>query len=174
MSSNVWSSWNSPPEACGQGASKTNMWMSEKCLLACCCKAATTGFTHAAISPGPLVRITVSTGLLLTAAVSSCAPLLQLDELMTASSSSSSSATLPFLVHPLLQPSGPPCEEVMCRDLRSLRACCWEFKNPLHGILDREIEENPGWLQKKWRTMRHLQSALCMVQQQPNGYAIVG
>jgi hypothetical protein len=30
---------------------------------------------------------------------------------------------------------GPPCEEVMCRDLRSLRACCWEFKNPLHGIL---------------------------------------
>ncbi len=81
--------------------------MSEKCLLVCCCKAATTGFTHAAISPGPLVRITISTGLLLTAAVSSCAPLLQLDELMTASSSSSSSsATLPFLVHPLLQPSG--------------------------------------------------------------------
>lgn len=77
--------------------------MSEKCLLVCCCIAATTGFTHAAIMPGPLVRITISTGLLLTAAVSSCAPLLQLDELMTASSSS---ATLPFLVHPLLQPSG--------------------------------------------------------------------
>jgi hypothetical protein len=51
-----------------------------------------------------LVRITISTGLLLTAAVSSCAPLLQVDELMTASSSSS--ATLPFLVHPLLHLSG--------------------------------------------------------------------
>jgi hypothetical protein len=61
-------------------------------------KAATTGFTHAAISPGPLIRITISTGLLLTAAVSSRAPLLQLDQLMTASSSSS--ATVPF--------SGPP------------------------------------------------------------------
>lgn len=23
----------------------------------------------------------------------------------------------------------------MCRDLRSLRACCWEFKNPLYAIL---------------------------------------
>jgi hypothetical protein len=64
----------------------TNMQMSEKCLLVCCRKAATNGFTHAAISLGPLVRITISTGLLLTA--------------------SSSSATLPFLVHPLLQPSG--------------------------------------------------------------------
>jgi predicted DNA binding CopG/RHH family protein len=47
----------------------TNMRMSEKCLLVCCRKAATNGFTHAAISLGPLVRITISTGLLLTAAV---------------------------------------------------------------------------------------------------------
>ncbi len=30
---------------------------------------------------------------------------------------------------------GHSCEEVICRDLRSLRACCWEFKNPLYGIL---------------------------------------
>jgi hypothetical protein len=79
----------------------TNMQMSEKCLLVHSRKAATTGFTHAAILPGPSVRITISTGLLLTAAVSSCAPLFQLDELMTAPSSS---ATLPSLVHLLLQP----------------------------------------------------------------------
>ncbi len=28
-----------------------------------------------------------------------------------------------------------PCQEVMCRDLKALQACCWEFKDPLHGIL---------------------------------------
>jgi len=81
------------------------MRMSEKCLLVCCRKAVTTGFTHAATSPGPLVRITISNSLLLVAAGGCAAPLLlllQLDGLVTAASTT----TLPFSVDlVLLQPS---------------------------------------------------------------------
>ncbi len=106
------------------------MRMSEKCLLVCCRKAVTTGFTHAATSPGPLVRITISNWLLLIAAGSCAAPLLllQLDGLVTAASTT----TLPFSVHlVLLQPSVHELREA--EDACAIKTFCG-FHAPLFLI----------------------------------------
>ncbi len=110
------------------------MRMSEKCLLVCCRKAVTTGFTHAATSPGPLVRITISNWLLLIAAGGCAAPLLleQLDGLVTAASTT----TLPFSVHlVLLQPSVHELREA--EDACAIKTFC-RFHAPLFLIPKRK------------------------------------